>query len=60
LYGDFNGDRSVTAADFAVFRLAYGALSNDDNYLWYADLDGNGSISAADFNEFRIRYGMSI
>lgn len=60
LYGDVNGDRSVTAADFSIFRTAFGANGLDTNYLWYVDTDGSSSVTAVDFNEFRLRYGVTI
>jgi hypothetical protein len=55
LFGDADGNGSVTAADFAAFRLAYG--TNGPSIF---DFDNNGSVSAADFNQFRLRYGGTI
>jgi subtilisin-like proprotein convertase family protein len=55
LFGDADGNGSVTAADFAAFRLAYGT-NGPSNF----DFDNNGSVSAADFNAFRLRYGVTI
>jgi hypothetical protein len=54
LFGDSNGDGSVTALDFNAFRLAYGAGPS------IFDFDGDNTTSAADFNQFRLRYGFTI
>lgn len=54
LFGDADGNRSVTAADFAALRLAFGGSS------FTFDVDGDGIISAADFSAFRLRYGVII
>jgi hypothetical protein len=55
LFGDSDGNASVTAADFAAFRLVYGTTGPS-----MFDFDNNGSVSAADFNAFRLRYGVAI
>jgi hypothetical protein len=57
LFGDWNGDRLVSAVDFNAFRLHYGFDSSSPNYRHYFDFDLDGIISAADFNAFRINYG---
>lgn len=54
-FGDVNGDRIVSASDFAVFRLHYGT-TNPSTF----DFDGDGSVSAADFGQFRARYGITL
>src|SRR5262249_47628801 len=43
LFGDANGDGSVTTADFVAFRTAFGGSSN------VFDFDGDGSVSTEDF-----------
>lgn len=54
LFGDSDGNRSITAADFAAFRLSYGTGSS------IFDFDNDGQTSASDFSEFRIRYGVTL
>jgi hypothetical protein len=54
LYGDVNGDGTVDASDFIVFRQYFGGV----NFAF--DFNGDGSISASDFNQFRLRFGGSI
>ena len=54
LFGDADGDRSVSAGDFIQFRLAFGGANN------IFDFDNDGSVSAADFVQFRLRFGGSI
>jgi hypothetical protein len=54
LYGDINGDGSVSASDLIAFRQYFGGM----NFAF--DFDGDGSISASDFIQFRLRFGGSI
>jgi Ca2+-binding RTX toxin-like protein len=55
LFGDADGNGTVTAADFSAFRLDFGSTG-----LSIFDFDDNGSVTAADFNNFRVRYGVTI
>jgi hypothetical protein len=57
LSGDVNGSKSVNAADFNVFRAAFGKTSGQQGYDAAFDFDGNGSVNASDFNQFRSRFG---
>jgi uncharacterized membrane protein len=54
LFGDANGDGTVAANDFILFRQSFGA-AND-----MFDFDGNGTVNADDFIQFRMRFGGSI
>jgi CSLREA domain-containing protein len=54
LYGDVNGDGTVSASDFIQFRQFFGG------YLFAFDFDGDGSVAASDFIQFRLRFGGSI
>jgi hypothetical protein len=54
LFGDFDGDGDVDAADFAAFRAAFGT----NNPIF--DFDGDGDVDAADFAAFRARFGTSL
>lgn len=54
LFGDANGDRSVSSSDFNLFRTSFGGS------LAMFDFNGDGSVSANDFNQFRARFGASI
>jgi hypothetical protein len=54
LFGDANGDGTVSASDFILFRMNFGG--NADMF----DFDGDGSVSASDFVQFRLRFGGSI
>jgi hypothetical protein len=53
-YGDNNGDGTVAASDFIVFRQYFGG------YLAAFDFDGDGAVAASDFIQFRLRFGGSI
>jgi hypothetical protein len=54
LFGDVDGNGSVDANDFIIFRQYFGG------YLFAFDFDGDGSVSANDFAQFRLRFGGSI
>jgi hypothetical protein len=54
LYGDVNGDGTVSASDFIAFRQNFGG------YLFAFDFDGDGAVAASDFVQFRLRFGGSI
>jgi hypothetical protein len=54
MYGDINGDGTVSAADFIQFRQAFGGSS------FAFDFDGDGAVAASDFIQFRLRFGGSI
>lgn len=54
LFGDADGNGSVSASDFNAFRLAYGSGSS------LFDFDNDGQTSASDFNMFRLRYGLVV
>lgn len=54
LFGDNNGDATVSAVDFNAFRLVYGGGPS------VFDFDGDGVTSSADFNQFRLRYGVTL
>jgi regulation of enolase protein 1 (concanavalin A-like superfamily) len=54
LFGDVDGDRTVSALDFNAFRQSYGTS------VFAFDFDGDGLVNAADFNQFRTRYGVTI
>src|SRR5207237_978541 len=53
-FGDANGDGTVAANDFIVFRQYFGGVND------IFDFDGDGSVSANDFIQFRQRFGGSI
>ncbi len=55
LFGDADGDRSVAASDFILFRLAFGG-----NGPSAFDYDNDGTVSAMDFINFRLAFGNSI
>ncbi|MDB5357415.1 MAG: glycoside hydrolase [Phycisphaerales bacterium] len=60
LYGDINGDKKISNADFTFFSNAFGSSFGDANYNRYFDFAGlNGKISNADFTQFSNRFGKS-
>lgn len=59
LYADAQGNKSVNAQDFGVFRTTFGTSSGQAGYKWYFDYDANGVINNLDFNHFRQEFGNS-
>ncbi len=56
-FGDTNGDRTTSVAEFNDLRASFGRRSTDASFNPLFDFDHNGSIGAADFNAFRSRFG---
>lgn len=54
LFGDANGDGSVAANDFILFRPSFNGIND------MFDFNGDGFVSASDFVEFRNRFNLSI
>jgi hypothetical protein len=54
LFGDANGDGTVSAEDFQLIRVYFAS----SNIIF--DFDGDGYVSASDFIQFRLRFGGSI
>ncbi|MBX7103784.1 MAG: hypothetical protein K1X57_06870 [Gemmataceae bacterium] len=50
LFGDADGDGTVTSTDFLQFRVAF--LGTNPVF----DGDGNGTVDSADFLQFRLRF----
>jgi gluconolactonase len=53
--GDFDGDGTVTAADYTVWRNTLGSTENLS-----ADADGKKTIDAADYDVWRANFGNSL
>lgn len=60
LFGDTDGNRSVTLAEFNQFRSTFGRSEGDSLYRDEFDFDNNGTIALADFNQFRARFGSTL
>ncbi|MDB5357081.1 MAG: tandem-95 repeat protein [Phycisphaerales bacterium] len=57
LYGDINGDKRISNADFAFFSNTYNASFGQANYNPYFDFTNkNAKIGNADFTQFANRY----
>lgn len=55
--GDVNNDNTVSLADFALLRNAFGSTSSSGNWNADADLNGDGTVSLADFAIMRNNFG---
>ena len=55
--GDFDSNRSVNAADLAIFAAAFGTIDGDPNYNPAADFDGNGVIDGFNLAKFIVEFG---
>jgi len=56
LQGDYNGDNTVNAADYTVWRNSLGQAGPGRA----ADGDANGVVNILDFNIWKSHYGQSI
>ncbi|MDB5357084.1 MAG: hypothetical protein JWN24_3537 [Phycisphaerales bacterium] len=57
LYGDINGDKKISNADFTFFSNAYNASFGPANYNPYFDFTNkNAKIGNSDFTQFANRY----
>ncbi|MDB5355386.1 MAG: repeat-containing protein [Phycisphaerales bacterium] len=57
LYGDINGDKKISNADFTFFSNAYNASLGQVNYNQYFDFtNNNAKIGNADFTQFANRF----
>ena len=54
LPGDYNGDSTVEAADYAVWQDTLGSFQD-----LRADGDGNGVVDTSDYNILRKNFGVS-
>ncbi len=55
LFGDTNGNRITTGAEFGQIRLSLNRTAPDPAYNELFDLDGNGLVSGAEFGQLRLR-----
>jgi secreted trypsin-like serine protease len=55
--GDFNQNGVSDAADFSLFKSAYGTVQGQPGYDPLADMDCNGAVGAMDFNAFKSGFG---
>lgn len=60
LFGDLDGNRTVSPAEFLQFRLVFLLTSGSINFIAGFDSDGDGTIGANDFLQFRLRFLSSI
>ncbi len=56
LFGDVNGDRTVSAVDFAAFGSVFGVTLTGSAF----DFDFNGTIDSSDFAQFGSRFGITL
>ena len=57
LFGDIDGNNSVSTLDFGLFRNAFGNATGQAGFNPAFDFDGNGSANTLDYGQFRNRYG---
>ena len=60
LFGDVNGDATVSSSDEAAFNAAYGSLLGEPAYNPAFDYNGDGEIAGADLAAFTANAGKSI
>lgn len=54
LFGDVNGDRTVSNSDFNAFRNAFGGTE------MAFDFNNDGAVAGSDFNAFKENFGASV
>jgi parallel beta-helix repeat protein len=63
-FADVDGDRTVTLAEFNLFRSTFGKFSSDSGYDPRFDFEGIvngiGGIGISDFGQFRARFGQTL
>lgn len=59
-FGDLNGDRTVNAADAALFSAAFNSTTGQPNYRSDADWNADGAVNNADAWAFRHNYGKTL
>lgn len=60
LYGDFDGNKTVNAADYFQFKKSLGLSSGTTGFNSLFDYDANGTVNAADYFQFKKRLGTSL
>ena len=56
LFGDINGNRSVSGADARAFVAAYGTVEEDEEFSEYFDVNSDGAVSGTDARAFTENY----
>lgn len=59
IYGDLDGDASITFDDFFIFADAFGGAPGSANWNPAADFDGDGDVDFDDFFIFADNFGKS-
>jgi titin len=59
LFGDFDGNQTVSALDYSQFKNAFGSSTGSAGYSAAFDFDGNGTINAFDYAQFKKRFGVT-
>jgi hypothetical protein len=62
LYGDWNGDASVTLEDYEQFGAGFGLSAGDPGWALFAafDFNADGTINMEDYEQFGSRFGASL
>jgi VCBS repeat-containing protein len=60
LFGDVNGDGTVSKQELSQFNKAYGTKPGQKGYLWYFDYDGLNGIDSVDKAQITKRVGTKI
>jgi subtilase family serine protease len=57
LFGDVDGNKTVSSADYQKFKAAFGSLIGQANFDGNFDFDGNGKIDSTDYLKFKANFG---
>jgi hypothetical protein len=57
LFGDIDGNKTVSSADYQKFKAAFGSSIGQANFDGNFDFDGSGRIDSADYLKFKANFG---
>jgi hypothetical protein len=60
LFGDFNGDGTVTLEDYEQFGATFGLSAGDSGFRPSLDYNGDGTINLEDYEQFGARFGTNL
>ena len=60
LFGDIDGNGTVTASDLSAIQASLGSTSSSANYRWYMDFDNDRDVDSLDYSQASARLNLSV